>query len=69
MDLRYSEADETFRLEVRAWLDEAVPVIRAMVGHVIERGLPRHTILNINLPDRPLAASAIGAMTAWAHRC
>jgi 5'-nucleotidase len=37
------------------WLDEAVPVIRAMVGHVIERGLPRHTILNINLPDRPLA--------------
>jgi 5'-nucleotidase len=27
-----------------------------MVAHVIERGLPRHTILNINLPDRPLAA-------------
>ena len=26
-----------------------------MVGHVIERGLPRHSILNINLPDRPLA--------------
>jgi 5'-nucleotidase len=37
------------------WLDEAVPVIRAMVAHVIERGLPRHSILNINLPDRPLA--------------
>jgi 5'-nucleotidase len=26
-----------------------------MVGHVIERGLPRHSILNINLPDLPLA--------------
>ena len=38
------------------WLDEAVPVLRAMVGHVIERGLPRHSILNVNLPDRPLAA-------------
>jgi 5'-nucleotidase len=38
------------------WLDEAEPVVRAMVAHVIERGLPRHTILNINLPDRPLAA-------------
>jgi 5'-nucleotidase len=42
--------------EVEAgWLDEAVPILRAMVGHVIERGLPRHSILNINLPDRPLA--------------
>ena len=38
------------------WLDEAVPVLNAMVGHVIERGLPRHSILNVNLPDRPLAA-------------
>jgi 5'-nucleotidase len=38
------------------WLDEAVPVLRAMVGHVVDRGLPRHSILNINLPDRPLAA-------------
>jgi 5'-nucleotidase len=37
------------------WLDEAVPILRAMVGHVIERGLPRHSILNVNLPDRPLA--------------
>jgi len=37
------------------WLDEAAPVLRAMVGHVIERGLPRHSILNVNLPDRPLA--------------
>ncbi len=38
------------------WLDEAEPVLRAMVGHVVDRGLPRHSILNINLPDRPLAA-------------
>jgi 5'-nucleotidase len=37
------------------WLDEAEPVLRAMVGHVVDRGLPRHSILNINLPDRPLA--------------
>jgi 5'-nucleotidase len=37
------------------WLDEAAPVLRAMVGHVIERGLPRHSILNVNLPNRPLA--------------
>ncbi len=39
-----------------SWLDEAEPILRAMVAHVLERGLPRHTILNINLPDRPLAA-------------
>jgi len=37
------------------WLPEAEPVIRVMVEHVIARGLPRHSILNINLPDRPLA--------------
>ena len=37
------------------WLDEAVPIIRSVVGHVVERGLPRHSILNVNLPDRPLA--------------
>ena len=47
-----------FSVEERApgWLDEAEPVLRAMVGHVVDRGLPRHSILNINLPDRPLAA-------------
>jgi 5'-nucleotidase len=46
-----------FSVESRTpgWLDEAEPVLRAMVGHVIERGLPRHSILNVNLPDRPLA--------------
>ena len=36
------------------WLD--APVLRAMVGHVIERGLPRHSILNVNLPYWPLTA-------------
>ncbi len=46
-----------FSIESRepGWLDEAAPILRAMVGHVVERGLPRHTILNVNLPDRPLA--------------
>ena len=37
------------------WLPEAVPLIRGIVRQVIARGLPRHTILNVNLPDRPLA--------------
>lgn len=37
------------------WLPEAVPVLRTMVEHVIARGLPRHSILNVNLPDLPLA--------------
>lgn len=47
-----------FSVEERepGWLGEAQPILRAMVAHVLERGLPRHTILNINLPDRPLAA-------------
>jgi 5'-nucleotidase len=40
------------------WLAEATPLLRAMVEHVIARGLPRHSILNINLPDRPLAEFA-----------
>ena len=42
--------------EAPGWLPEAAPVIRAIVGHVIARGLPQHTILNVNLPDRPVAA-------------
>jgi len=37
------------------WLPEAEPVLRGMVEQVIARGLPRHSILNVNLPDRPLA--------------
>ena len=47
-----------FSVEERepGWLDEAEPVLRSMVEHVIERSLPRHSILNVNLPDRPLAA-------------
>ena len=37
------------------WLPEAIPLIRGIVRQVIARGLPRHSILNVNLPDRPLA--------------
>jgi len=46
-----------FSVESRApgWLPESEPVLRGMVEHVIARGLPRHSILNVNLPDRPLA--------------
>ena len=33
-------------------------MLRAMVEHVIARGLPRHSILNVNFPDRPLDAFA-----------
>ena len=28
MDLRYSETDQAFRKEIRAWLDDAVRVVR-----------------------------------------
>ena len=48
------------------WLDEAVPVLRALVEEVIARGLPRHSILNVNLPDRPLAEMAGSALPASA---
>jgi 5'-nucleotidase len=48
--LAFSVESETPR-----WLPEAEPVIRMIVGHVIARGLPQHTILNVNLPDRPLS--------------
>ena len=44
--------------EEPAWLAEATPLVRAMVEHAIAHGLPRHSILNINLPDRPLAEFA-----------
>jgi 5'-nucleotidase len=40
--------------ESPGWLPEAAPVVRAIVAHVILRGLPQHCILNVNLPDRPL---------------
>jgi 5'-nucleotidase len=37
------------------WLPESEPILRALVELVIARGLPRHSMLNVNLPDRPLA--------------
>ncbi|HSL96069.1 MAG TPA: 5'/3'-nucleotidase SurE [Thermoleophilia bacterium] len=37
------------------WLDEAVPLLRAIVVQALEHGLPAATALNVNLPDRPLA--------------
>jgi 5'-nucleotidase len=40
------------------WLEQAGPVIRTLVARVVEHGLPRHSILNVNLPDRPLAEMA-----------
>ncbi len=49
-----------FSVEVRdpGWLEEAVPIIRALVERVVLHGLPHHGILNVNLPDRPLAEIA-----------
>lgn len=44
--------------ESPGWLDEAVPVIRGLVELVIARGLPRQSVLNVNLPDRPLVEFA-----------
>lgn len=46
-----------FSVEARepGWLDEAAPIVRALVERVVLRGLPRYSILNVNLPDRPLA--------------
>jgi 5'-nucleotidase len=46
-----------FSVESRTpgWLPESEPIFRGMVERVIARGLPRHSILNVNLPDRPLA--------------
>ncbi len=46
-----------FSVEERApgWLDEAVPLLRAIVVQALEHGLPAATALNVNLPDRPLA--------------
>jgi 5'-nucleotidase len=40
------------------WLPEAIPLIRGIVRQVVAHGLPRHTILNVNLPDRPLSRIA-----------
>ena len=62
-----------FSVESRAprWLAETAPVLRAMVERVIARGLPRHSILNVNFPDRPLDAIAgirparLGGASCW----
>jgi 5'-nucleotidase len=40
------------------WLPEAIPLVRGIVRQAIAHGLPGHTILNVNLPDRPLAQIA-----------
>ncbi len=37
------------------WLDEAVPLVRAVVRRAIEHGLPAGSALNVNLPDAPAA--------------
>ncbi len=46
-----------FSVEERTpgWLDEAVPLLRAIVAQALEHGSPTATALNVNLPDRPLA--------------
>jgi len=62
-----------FSVESRTpgWLAETAPVLRAMVAHVIARGLPRHSILNVNFPNRPLAEIAgirparLGGASCW----
>ncbi len=38
------------------WLAEAVPLLRRIAVRVLGRGLPPFTIINVNLPDAPLAA-------------
>lgn len=37
------------------WLDEAIPLVRAIVRRAIEYGVPAQTVLNVNLPDAPAA--------------
>ena len=62
-----------FSVESRAprFLEETVPIVRAMVAHVIARGLPRHSILNVNLPDLALAdiggilPARLGGASCW----
>jgi 5'-nucleotidase len=46
-----------FSVEQRepGWLDEAEPLLRAVVRQTLTRGLPPSTALNVNLPDRPWA--------------
>jgi 5'-nucleotidase len=35
------------------WLDEAVPLVHAILCRAVEYGVPAHTVLNVNLPDVP----------------
>lgn len=37
------------------WLDEVVPLVRAIVRRAIADGVPAHSVLNVNLPDLPPA--------------
>lgn len=37
------------------WLQEAAPLARVIVKRVIAHGLPPCSVLNVNLPDRPLS--------------
>jgi len=37
------------------WLDEVVPLVRAIVRRAMDDGVPPHTVLNVNLPDLPPA--------------
>lgn len=41
-----------------SWLHEAVPLLRSVVELVLSNGLPPSSILNVNLPDTPLAEVA-----------
>lgn len=53
------------------WLDESADVVRDLVERIVGRGLPRHTMLNINLPDRPAAefTGVLPARLGGASRC
>jgi len=40
------------------WLAQAEPIVRAVVEQAVGHGLAPHGILNVNIPDRPLAQIA-----------
>lgn len=46
-----------FSVEERepGWLEQAEPLLRAIVVQAIEHGVPEGSALNVNLPDRPRA--------------
>ena len=37
------------------WVEELAPLAAAILREAFRRGLPSHTVLNVNFPDRPLA--------------